>query len=184
MAIIGAISHVRTPSFLTDFVALVTGSLVVYACGDPRQPQVARYLADFGFNVIDVNKKAQADRAVGHRRLVDVMSVDPDRDHPMLFIAEDRCPKTIAEWKHLRYRPGMKNEYGESALEGEDHAFDAAKYFVMTRPEPTKEKQRPDWYREAMQQKRQEVRRRSMHNATRGLSRWANSGVSPYSRSA
>ena len=33
VAIIGAISHVRTPSFLTDFVALVTGSLVVYACG-------------------------------------------------------------------------------------------------------------------------------------------------------
>ena len=33
--IIGAISHIRRPSFLTDLVALVIGSLVVYACGVP-----------------------------------------------------------------------------------------------------------------------------------------------------
>ena len=35
VAIIGAISHVRTPSFLTDLVAAVIGSMVVYVCGVP-----------------------------------------------------------------------------------------------------------------------------------------------------
>ena len=35
VAIIGSISHVRKPSFLTDLVALVIGSLVVYVCGVP-----------------------------------------------------------------------------------------------------------------------------------------------------
>ena len=35
VAIIGAISHVQTPSFLTDLVAAVIGSMVVYVCGVP-----------------------------------------------------------------------------------------------------------------------------------------------------
>jgi len=148
---------------------------LVYACGDPKQPQVARYLADFGFPVVDVNKKAQADRAVGHRRLVDLMSVDPVLDHPMLFVDEARCPKTVAEWRHLRYREKASNEYGESSLEGEDHAFDAAKYFVMTRPTPEKERHDRDWVVELKQHSRGPQRM-----AARGMGRWGRTGMSPY----
>ncbi len=149
-----------------------------YATGDPKEPQVADYMNRAGFNVIDIDKKAQADRAVGHRRLVDLMSVDPNTGHPMLFVAEDRCPKTCAEWKHLRYREGMSNEYGVSSLEGEDHAFDAAKYFVMTRPTTAKEQPERDWLREAMLEQR---RNRSVsYEGTRGMGRWKRTGISPY----
>ena len=149
---------------------------VGYATGDPKQPQVARYLTDFGLNVIDVDKRAQADRAVGHRRLVDLMSVDPDRNHPMLYVAKDRCPKTVTEWKHLRYKEGHTNEYGTTALAGEDHAYDAARYFVMTRPEPERERAKPSWLREVQR------KRREQGNAApnRGRSRWKRKGAAAY----
>jgi phage terminase large subunit len=149
---------------------------LVYCCGDPKKPEVARYMSDYGLNVVNVNKRAQADRAVGHRRLVDLLSIDPDLEHPMLFVA-DNCEHTIAEWKHLRYREGMRNEYGEAALEGEDHAFDAAKYFVTTRPALEAEPERPDWLYEATQQHRRES---VSHRGSRGLSRWQRTGQSPY----
>jgi len=174
--------HLTTFEFVEKIEKKLSGleDRVVYACGDPKQPQVARYLTDFGLNVVDVNKKAQADRAVGHRRLVDVMSVDPVKEHPMLFVAEDRCPKTVAEWRHLRYKPGMKNEYAEAAFEGEDHSYDAARYFVMTRPAAERERERPDWLREAMQKTREQRHVRNSHHATRGLARWNRTKSSPY----
>ena len=153
---------------------------VSYVTGDPKQPQVADYMNRAGLNVIDIDKKAQADRAVGHRRLVDLMSVDPNLNHPMLFVAEDRCPKTTVEWKHLRYREKMTNEYGPSAFESkcDDHAYDAARYFVMTRPAPAKERPERDWMREAQRARRSNL----TYNATRGMGRWGRTGISPYSR--
>jgi hypothetical protein len=172
--------HLTTFEFVEQIEKKLAGreDQLVYACGDPKRPEVARYLTDFGLNVVDVNKRAQSDRAVGHRRLVDLISVDPDLGHPMLFVA-DNCTSTIAEWKHLRYRPGMRSEYGESALEGEDHSFDAARYFVMTRPTVEYEEQPPDWV--------YEVTRRSKANSvaatycgSRGLKRWQRTGASPY----
>ncbi len=168
-----------------DFVGQIEEKLagredqLVYACGDPKKPEVARYMSDFGLNVVDVNKRAQTDRAVGHRLLVDLLSIDPDTGHPMLFVA-DKCTHTIAEWKHLRYREGMKNEYGESALEGEDHAFDAAKYFVTTRPKIRQEDTRSDWLREAQRVRKQAGSSGVSYNGTRGLARWKRTGVSPY----
>jgi hypothetical protein len=101
----------------------------------------------------------------------------------MLFVAEDRCPKTVAEWNHLRYKEGMRSEYGEASLEGEDHAFDAARYFVMTRPTPERERNRPDWLQAVQRKNREESRVGSSFLATRGLSRWGRTGVSPYNRS-
>ena len=147
-----------------------------YVCGDPKQPQVARYMQDYGMSVIDLDKKAQADRAVGHRRLVDLLSVDPARGHPMLFVAEDRCPRTLTEWNHLRYREGMKNEYSDAALEGDDHAYDAARYGVMTRPTVTPEKAPPDWMRQVQRQRRQQGVSRAQ---TSGLASWNRRGGAP-----
>jgi len=140
--------HLTTP----EFVDAITDKLgdrkkqLDYVCGDPKQPQVAQYLMRYGLNVIDVNKRAQADRAVGHRRLVDLLSDDPVRGNPNLYIA-DCCQKTISEWKHLRYREGFTNEYGTTSMKGADHAFDAARYFVTTMPEPAREPQAEDWQR-------------------------------------
>ncbi len=173
-----------THKFVEEIESKLAGyeDQVSYVTGDPKQPQVADYMNRAGLNVIDIDKKAQADRAVGHRRLVDLMSVDPDTDHPMLFVAEDRCPKTCAEWKHLRYKEraeGQKrNEYGASELQGEDHAFDAARYFAMTRPTTVKEQPERDWLREAMREQR---RNRSVsYEGTRGMGRWKRTGISPY----
>jgi hypothetical protein len=117
-----------------------------YACGDPKQPQVAHYLRHYGLNTVNINKRAQADRATGHRRLVDLLSDDPERGHPMLYVA-DHCKKTIAEWTHLRYREGFRNEYGTTSMLGDDHAFDAARYFVTTMPEPKAAEPEKDWLR-------------------------------------
>jgi len=161
-----------------DFVEAISEKLkgrehqVAYVCGDPKQPQVARYMSDYGMNVIDINKKAQADRAVGHRRLVDLLSVDPKRGHPMLFVAEDRCPKTVVEWKHLRYREGMRNEYSDAALEGDDHSYDAARYGVMTRPTPRVQADDRNWVTEALRQRREERRHEAPTRFNRGQPRW------------
>jgi hypothetical protein len=129
-----------------------------YCCGDPKQPQVAEYMRHYGLNTINVNKRMQADRAAGHRRLVDLLSDDPERGHPMLYVA-DCCPKTQTEWKHLRYREGHRNEYNEGALVGDDHAFDAARYFVTTMPEPRAEGPEEDW--QAMLKRRLHAERRA-----------------------
>jgi len=165
--------HLTTFQFVDRIASKLSGreKNFVYATGDPKQPQVARYLTEFGLKVIDVNKKAQVDRAVGHRRLVDLMTIDPAKEHPMLFIAQDRCPKTLAEWRHLRYRPGMRDEYGSAALEGDDHAYDAARYFVMTRPQLEPEKREPDWVREVQRRRRREQAAQNFYKANRGLER-------------
>ena len=157
-------------------------SQLVYATGDPKQPQVADYMNRYGLNVIDVDKKAQADRAVGHRRLVDLMSVDPGTNHPMLFVAEDRCPKTVTEWKHLRYREKMSDEYGASAFDAkcDDHAYDAARYFAMTRPTTAREAPGRDWLAEAQRTKRAE--RGVTYAGTRGMGRWHRSRPSTIAR--
>lgn len=133
-----------------DFVKQIDAKLgarqeqLDYCCGDPKQPQVAQYMSHYGLRTINVNKRMQADRATGHRRLVDLLSDDPGRGHPMLFVAEN-CVKTIAEWSHLRYREGFKNEYGTTSMVGDDHAFDAARYFTTTMPEPRAEEAEEDW---------------------------------------
>jgi hypothetical protein len=165
--------HLLTHEFVAKIERKLEGRMdqVGYFCGDPKQPQVARYLSDFGLHVIDMNKRAQVDRAVGHRRLVDLLSEDPHLGHPMLYVASDRCPRTTAEWKHLRYKPNMRNEYGTTALEGDDHAFDAARYFITTRPEPKGQEERPDWMREVRKRQR-EIRRDHWTEGTRlGLTR-------------
>jgi hypothetical protein len=72
----------------------------------------------------------------------------------------------------------MSNEYGVSSLEGEDHAFDAARYFVMTRPTTAKEQPERDWLREAMREQR---RNHSVsYEGTRGMGRWKRTGISPF----
>jgi hypothetical protein len=159
--------HLTTPEFV-DKIERKLGKRrdqLDYACGDPKQPQVAHYLRHYGLNTINVNKRAQADRATGHRRLVDLLSDDPERGHPMLYVA-DCCPKTIAEWKHLRYREGFRNEYGTTAMLGADHAFDAARYLATTMPTPPEERQEENWQVTVARQLRHE-RRTSHHDPWR-----------------
>lgn len=131
------------------------GFAIDYAVGDPSRPEVEKLIREAGLPVYNHgSKNALRDRAAGHRRLVDLLTEGPIRAVPGLLVHE-RCTNTITEWKHLRYREGATNEYGTNALEGKDHAFDAARYGVMSRPQPRVEAGGGDWLRQHQRRTRQ-----------------------------
>lgn len=114
-----------------------------YYVGDPKQPQVARHYQERGLPVWATDKYAMADRAAGGIALVDALSIEPKLGHPRLRIVSDKagapygCPRTIREWKLLNRKPDTAaKEWSDGAIMGEDHAFDAARYFIQTRPKP------------------------------------------------
>lgn len=120
-----------------------------YVTSDPQEPQTEYYMREMGLPVISMNKKEQRDRAIGHRRLVDMLSggMGPDEKTPSLYVTEN-CVHAIAEFSHLRYRDSNANEYGTTSMEGQDHMFDLARYFVTSRPSPKANKREMDWQEE------------------------------------
>jgi hypothetical protein len=110
--------------------------------GDPKQPQVAHIMREHGLPVWDRHKKAMADRAAGGQALVDALSHDPATNAPRLHVVGGSgepfgCPRTINEWKRLSRKPGTTaKEWSDSAVMGDDHAFDAARYGIMARGMP------------------------------------------------
>lgn len=130
-----------------------------YCTGDPSRPEVSRIFHEAGLPIFAMDKNAQRDRAAGHRRLVDLLTEGPLPGKPGLFVVQGDgipwgCPQTIREWRHLRYREGFKNEYGTTSIEGDDHAFDDARAFVMTRPTPKPPEEARDWLMELRQRMR------------------------------
>jgi hypothetical protein len=59
--------------------------------------------------------------------LVEMLSTDATTGRTPLLIHE-RCEDTIREWKLLRRKESVSDQWAKSALEGEDHLFDAARY--------------------------------------------------------
>ncbi len=115
--------------------------------GDPQKPEVESFLRKLGLPVFNVNKKQQRDRRVGYLRLVNQLSTDPATGQPALHVLSDACgspygcPATILEWKRLRRRPDIRaDQWSAGALCGEDHAFDAARYFLSVDPTVAKER--------------------------------------------
>jgi len=154
---------------------------VAYITGDPKQPQVEHYLRRMGLSVVLVNKKAQADRAAGHRRLVDLLANRED-GIPGLLVERTNCARTIAEWNDLHYRDlgdsQHRNEYASNAIVGKDHAFDAARYFAMTMPQFMEEDREED----AISYLKRVRRERELEQGYRSpaIARWAQTGISPY----
>lgn len=116
------------------------GERIDYYVGDPQKPEVASIYRQFGLPVIERNKAATRDRAAGHLRLVNALTPNGDQP-PRLQVLSERaghgygCPKTIAEWRALRRKPGtVSSEFSAAALIGPDHAFDTARYFISSRP--------------------------------------------------
>jgi len=128
-----------------------------YVVGDPSQPQVARIMREAGLNVWDRDKNAMRDRAAGFTRLRDLMTEGPVEGYPGLYVTAN-CRKTIAEWGTLRFREGCRNEFANGSFVGADHAADAARYGVMTRPAPQVE---PDHKHDWLKAHMRKVRRRS-----------------------
>lgn len=123
---------------------------VAYA-GDPKRPEVARMLRKSGkLRIWDRDKNLQADRAAGHRALVNAIKPQADTGQPRLYV-HARNQAVIAEWKKLRAKEGdYANEWGTSAIAGADHAFDAARYGIFVAEKMVPKPKRHDWLREHM----------------------------------
>ena len=46
---------------------------------------------------------------------------------------------------NLTWKDRVRDETSVTAVSGEDHAFDSARYFVMSRPREAPEARQPDW---------------------------------------
>lgn len=117
---------------------------VEYYLGDPMKPDLTKFLQELGLPVFQFSSNAKArirDRASGHMRLVDALSVDPKIGHPRLYVLSEKagegfgCPKTIKEWMNLRRKQGVvADQWSPSAIAGNDHAYDTARYLLSSRP--------------------------------------------------
>jgi hypothetical protein len=144
-----------------------SGAEFAHIVGDPSKPEVARIMRDCGLRVWDYDKNAMRDRAAGKRRVVDALAEGPEPGFPGLYLTHE-CEKTAAEWRHLRYKKNARDEDAASAMAGDDHAYDACRYGIMTRPTPRAEEKEEDF----MAQYRRRLKARQ---AGRGWStpRWA-----------
>lgn len=157
-----------------------------FITGDPSRPEVAGILQKSGWKLpVTMNKNYQRDRAAGHRRLVDLLSLDEALASPQFpqgrpgLVLTENCTKTRAELRHLRYREGSRDEHSTGAYEGDDHAFDSLRYGAMTFVQPRKAPRR-DWLREFRQKKRRQWANEHPEAAQLGVSRWAATGANPY----
>jgi hypothetical protein len=140
-----------------------------YVVGDPSQPQVARIMREAGLNVWDIDKNAMRDRAAGFTRLRDLLTEGPVEGYPGIYVTAN-CKKTIAEWGTLRFREGCRNEFANGSFVGADHAADAARYGIMTRPAPQHEPDtKHEWLRAHMRKVRKRKRASSGKMGTYGL---------------
>lgn len=112
-----------------------------YVVGDPKKPEVAHHMRQLGLPVWDrSDKRMIADRASGFLNLIDLLSLN-ERGEPGLAFLSEECgeglgvPKTIRELKTLRRRSDFHgDQWSEGAFRGDDHAFDALRYGMQTRP--------------------------------------------------
>lgn len=117
--------------------------------GDPTKPDTNElFRRDLRLPIYEGDKNAIRDREAGHRKLTDLLTPQPwedGRELPKLFVS-DRCTRTIHEWESLRWNEKAKLEGSSSAFGKQaDHAFDAARYFAMSRSKPSHDAREPDW---------------------------------------
>ncbi len=134
-----------TPAF-ADAVAARAETLGLhtrFATGDPKRPEVNQLLAERGLPVASVDEAFQRSRAASGMMLVDALSTDPATGRPGLVVLSPRClegppfgcARTIHEWTHLRRKEQFAgDEWSPGAIVGDDHAFDAARAFLASRP--------------------------------------------------
>jgi len=100
--------------------------------GDPKKPEVAALFRRRGIPVFDIDKRGQADRRAGHLEFMNILKTDPKTGEPGMLVHADN-KEVIKEWSRLR-RNERVGEDSPTAFLGADHAYDSARYFVMTRP--------------------------------------------------
>lgn len=101
--------------------------------GDPKKPEVAELFRRRGLPIWDVDKKAQVDRKAGHMEFMNYLKIDPATNEPGMLIHAENVD-VIKEWRTLRRNDRVRSEDSTTAFIGADHAYDAARYFLMCRP--------------------------------------------------
>jgi hypothetical protein len=174
--------HLSTPAFVERIQEKLGqwGVFPKYATGDPSRPEVSRLMSEAGFPVVEMDKGAQRDRAAGHRRIADLLTEGEIEGEPGLLVTSN-CTHTITEWKLLHYKEGYRDEYGTTALKGADHTFDDTRYFVMSRPGPSRQRPEEHWFKQWKRERARAQRRAAggLHPLM-GTSAWATTGKSPY----
>ncbi|MGB0674991.1 MAG: hypothetical protein ACPGOU_02075, partial [Candidatus Nanopelagicales bacterium] len=73
------------------------------------------------------------DRKAGHMEFMNYLELDPATGEPGMLIHAENVD-VIKEWRTLRRNDRVRSEDSTTAYVGADHAYDMARYFVMTRP--------------------------------------------------
>lgn len=103
--------------------------------GDPKKPEVEKGFRNRGLPIWNLNKKVQASRMASHRALMDLLSIDVKIGMPYLTVHSD-CTEVINEWRMLRWSERVRTEDAPTAVEGQDHAYDMARYFAAANVSP------------------------------------------------
>lgn len=116
---------------------------VEYILSDPQRPDFTKVLRDRGHRLCNLYQPSYLRaRDAGYERLRAQLSIDEATMEPGLLVYAG-CPHTIAEWKAVRFKEGVVNEFSEGSIIGRDDAIDAARYFLMSQPKP--DVQDEDW---------------------------------------
>jgi phage terminase large subunit len=99
---------------------------ILYTVADSSEPQSIADLRRLGVPAID----AKRDRRAGRMLVGDYL-----RDGRLRFV-RGLCPNTIREMNFYRWDVDKNKEGAKEATIGDDHAMDAMRYAVMSRPVP------------------------------------------------
>lgn len=142
--------------------------------GDPKKPEVAELFRRRGLAIWDVDKAAQTDRKAGYLELMNYLQTDPATGEPGMLVHAENI-EIIKEWRSLRRNTGVRGEDSATSFIGDDHAFDMARYFVMTGPVRHERNSlaKMDWFEAKRRQnvKRERQRREATVRSAYGRSR-------------
>ena len=113
---------------------------------DPTSAQLIEDLSYEGISAFLGNN----DRTSGRVRVTEYLTPTQDGEPPFgwddytfqkwpkLYVTKN-CVELIREMRYYRWKEGKKIENEKERTEGEDHACDALRYIIMTRPSPYRE---------------------------------------------
>ena len=105
---------------------LSQGEHILYTVADSSEPQSIADLRRLGVPAIE----AKRDRRAGRMLVGDYL-----RDGRLRFV-RGQCPQTIREINFYRWDVDKNKEGAKEATIGDDHAMDAMRYAIMSRPTP------------------------------------------------
>ena len=135
---------------------------------DPQEPMLTEVMRRAGLPLFHAQNPAYLrDRAAGFGELRDLLAVNPETQRPRLQIHHS-CENTIREMTDIRFKEGVRDEFGDGALIGADHAIDGLRAFARSRPRASGGDS--DWYKQWLAKQREGAAyRRQFENRPRLL---------------